>query len=135
MAWTRLWKRKLYGGTSQRRARTALYTLYNHQKGIHTSGSWTSRFSGAPGRQEFSPGSDIRSELKRQGCGRLCYVISIEESIDGAYAPVEDAIQSTIGNGPALMVFNEANLAYFEGEHEIGSKTKRFLIRALSRDG
>ena len=87
------------------------------------------------GRQEFSPGSDIRSELKRQGCGRLCYVISIEESIDGTYAPVEDAIQSTIGNGPALMVFNEANLAYFEGEHEIGSKTKRFLIRALSRDG
>ena len=77
----------------------------------------------------------IVSELKRQGCGRSCYVISIEESIDGTYAPVEDAIQSTIGNGPALMVFNEANLAYFEGEHEIGSKTKRFLIRALSRDG
>lgn len=131
MAWTRLRKRKLYGGTSQRRARTALYTLCNHQKGIHTSESFFRR----TGRQEFSPGSDIRSELKRQGCGRLCYVISIEESIDGTYAPVEDAIQSTIGNGPALMVFNEANLAYFEGEHEIGSKTKRFLIRALSRDG
>ena len=87
------------------------------------------------GRQELSPGGDIPSELKKQGCGGSCYVISIEEPIDGTYAPVEDAIRSTVGNGPALLVFKEAGLAYFEGEYEIGSKTKRFLIRALSCDG
>lgn len=119
---------------SKARQDRALYALQSSKRHSYI---WKldESFFRRTGRQEFSPGSDIRSELKRQGCGRLCYVISIEESIDGTYAPVEDAIQSTIGNGPALMVFNEANLAYFEGEHKIGSKTKRFLIRALSRDG
>lgn len=91
-------------------------------------------FFRSTGRQELSPGGDIPSELKKQGCGGSCYVISIEETIDGTYAPVEDAIRTTVGNGPALLVFKEAGLSYFEGEYEIGSRTKRFLIRALSRD-
>lgn len=56
----------------------------------------------------FSNGdkSDICLELVKKGCDGLCYVLSIEEDIDGTYMPAEVAIQSSVGNGPALLVFN-----------------------------
>ena len=73
---------------SKARQDRALYALQSSKRHSYI---WKldESFFRRTGRQEFSPGSDIRSELKRQGCGRLCYVISIEESIDGTYAPVE----------------------------------------------
>ncbi len=60
-------------------------------------------------------------------CGGLCYVISVDEEIDGAYLSITDALQ-VVGNGPAIVAFPETHRVYFEGEYEIGAKTKRFIL-------
>ena len=74
--------RKYFSKARQDRALYALQSPKRHSYIRKLDESFFRRI----GRQELSPGSDIRSELKRQGCGRSCYVISIEESIDGTYA-------------------------------------------------
>jgi hypothetical protein len=110
----------------------ALYALRSAKRHAYIWNLNESFFRDANREGVFSNGdkSDICLELAKKGCDGLCYVLSIEEDIDGTYMPAEAAIRSSVGNGPALLVFNDGELAYFEGEYEIGSRTKRFLIRS-----
>lgn len=69
----------------------------------------------------------IYEHLKSLGAPRMCYVMSIDVSIDGTEMPLEDALDKTLGLGPVLISCIPGELAYFEEEQEAGAPGRYIL--------
>lgn len=71
--------------------------------------------------------ADILVLLKNKGAQDDCYVMSIDERIDGAVMPLEDALEAVFGYGPALVSCSHGKLAYLECERESGAPERIIL--------
>lgn len=78
--------------------------------------------------KSFSPQS-AAEYLARFSAAEHCYVLSIDERLDGKILKTEEAINELIGYGPFLLSFDHGRLAYFEGETEKGAPERYLLIR------
>ncbi|MBQ4312894.1 MAG: hypothetical protein IJC18_01670, partial [Clostridia bacterium] len=64
---------------------------------------------------------------KEYGASRKCYVLSIDERLDGREVEISDALRESYGCGPVLISLTHGRLAYFESETEFGAP-QRYLI-------
>lgn len=78
--------------------------------------------------KSFSPQS-AAEYLARFSAAEHCYVLSIDEQLDGKLLKTEEAINELIGSGPFLLSFDHGRSAYFEGETEKGAPERCLLIR------
>ena len=88
-------------------------------------------------REEFMieiprPNSDpaeIEKLLKRQGAGNDCYVMSMNEKIDGKHLLLTSALEEAVGDGfPSIVYCISGKLAYFEAEQGYGPPP-RFILK------
>lgn len=72
--------------------------------------------------------AEILKILCNNGAGKECYVMSIDEEIDGKEMKLSEALEEVYGRGPALISCVHGKLAYFEGEQEKGAP-ERLIIK------
>jgi len=73
--------------------------------------------------------NDIEKMLRNLGGEDLCYVISLEDSIDGQVMPLRNALQNAVGYGlPSIVSSIPGKLAYFEAEQTAGAPP-RFILK------
>lgn len=56
-----------------------------------------------------------------------CYVLSIDNEIDGRFLPLDDALHKAVGSGPALLSCIHGSLGYLECEQSRGAPD-RFIL-------
>ena len=66
--------------------------------------------------------------LVKKGYPKECYVLSIDENIDGKTLPLSTALCQIVGYGPALILCGYGKLGYLECEQSQGAPL-RFLIK------
>lgn len=72
--------------------------------------------------------SEILKMLADNGAEKDCYVLSIDESIDGREMKLSEAMDEVYGNGPVLVSCIHGKLAYLECEQEKGAP-ERLIIK------
>ncbi len=70
---------------------------------------------------------DIENKLLNIGAQKECYVISIDQEIDGQILPLNLALSKIVGFGPAFISWIHGKLAYLECEQSFGSPD-RFIL-------
>lgn len=70
---------------------------------------------------------DIEKILLNIGAPKECYVMSINQEIDGQILPLNLALSKIIGLGPALISCIHGKLAYLECEQSFGAPD-RFIL-------
>lgn len=89
----------------------------------------------------FTPEYRINADLSKaqilnmlcdNGAGEDCYVLSIDEEIDGKEMKLSEALDEVFGRGPALLSCIHGKLAYFECEQERGAP-ERLIIKTKGR--
>ena len=67
--------------------------------------------------------------LKKNGAPDECYVLNGCYTLDGEIAPLKEALDAVVYNGPALISCIHGKLAYLEGEPGIGAPERYLLIK------
>ena len=72
---------------------------------------------------------EIERLLTEQGAGDICYVMSINEAIDGKEMDLKTAIDRVFGYGlSSIISCINGKLAYFQAEQEYGAPP-RFILK------
>lgn len=74
---------------------------------------------------------NITQTLVSMGAPQTCYVFSIDQSIDGLVLPLQTAVESVLGNGPALLSCIHGKLAFLECEYEMGTADRYIIHEGL----
>ena len=79
-------------------------------------------------RQPISTYETVLAILKKEGAPDGCYVLSIDEAIDGKELLLCDALKQVVGRGPALISCIPGKLGYLESEQSAGAPYRYLLI-------
>ncbi|WP_066370725.1 hypothetical protein [Neobacillus fumarioli] len=113
-----------------------LYELFSPQKRGDALWKLNHSYSGTL-RKEFMiqiPKSQLdRQEIERllikQGAGDTCYVMSLNDAIDGKEMDLKTAIDRVFGYGlSSIISCVHGHLAYFQAEQELGAPP-RFILK------
>lgn len=77
---------------------------------------------------KMSSSKQLTKFLIDNGADNICYVMSIDESIDGKNLPLAEAVNEIYGRGTALLFFENAQMGYLECEYESGY-AERYLLK------
>ncbi len=73
----------------------------------------------------------VYQELVDRGFDETCYVLSLDETYDSRIIDSKSALHGLVFNGPALLYSFNGELAYFEGEPDLGNTTRVVLSKRL----
>lgn len=70
----------------------------------------------------------ILNIMKNNGSPQYCYVLSIDDNIDGKILSLSTALSKVVGLGPALISCKHGKLGYLECEQSYGAP-QRFILK------
>ena len=73
----------------------------------------------------------VYQELVGRGFHQTCYVLSLDKTYDSKIIDLKNALHGLVFNGPALLCSFDGELAYFEGEPDLGDTTRVVLSKRL----
>lgn len=79
--------------------------------------------------QSIATYETVLTILKKEGAPDGCYVLSVDEEIDGKELLLCDALKQVVGWGPALISCIPGELAYLESEQGVGAAYRYLLIK------
>ncbi len=77
----------------------------------------------------------LLAELHRRGAVNKCYVMSVNEELDGVTEPLEDIIEKVYGWIEGTIVYcAPGTLAYYEGEFSLHGPQNRCILQKRSNN-